>query len=100
MAGRDESWVCKGAFRLDEAKEGSKPEKVIPAKGSLTLGVVFLVSEGYPTKAGGYDPELTLPHGEHVLRLFLADDIVKENKLGKAPSATVKVKVPPVASKK
>ena len=38
----DESWVCKGAFRLDEAKEGSKPEKVIPAKAPLPSGSCFL----------------------------------------------------------
>jgi len=51
-------------------------------------------------KVEGYDPYVELKPGEHVLRLFLADDIVKENKLGKAPSATVTVKVPPLPSKK
>jgi hypothetical protein len=93
------AWRCHGAFDVRKPDEGEKPQKTIPPKGRLRLGVVGVLAHDKKLKVDGYDPFVELKPGEHVLRLILADDIVKENELGKAPSATVKVKVPPVPAK-
>ena len=65
-----------------------KPTKTIPGKGRFKLGVIG--------GGGGYDPILALEAGEpgkRVIRLTLSADILKENQLGKSPSATIKVKL-------